>query len=389
MRRFRSGRDHRRALSIEELREVARRNVPAFAFEYVEGGAEDESTLRRNREAFDGWRFRPQTLVDTSERHLRTELFGRALEMPLVIAPTGLNGMLWPEGDVALARAAEACGIPFTLSTVSNVRLERVAAATADKPWMQLYVFNLKAITDDILARARAAGCGTLVFTVDANVFGGREWDQRHFRAPGRLSARSLLDAAMHPRWVARTLLRHGMPRFENVADHLPPEARSARAGVSVIPQLFSPTITWDDVARLRDAWTGRLLVKGVMTAGDAGRAASLGCDGIVVSNHGGRQLDGCVSPLDVLPEIVQAVGERTTVLIDSGFRRGTDVLKALALGAHAVMLGRATLYGLAAGGEAGVVRALDILKAEMLRGLGLLGCRSIAELGPHLLIRG
>lgn len=388
LRRFRSGRDFHRALTIEELREIARRNTPAFAFEYVEGGSEDEATLRRNREAFADWRFRPRVLVDTAERHLRTELFGRATELPLVIAPTGLNGMLWPDADVALARAASAHGIPFTLSTVSNARVERVAGVAGARTWMQLYVLNARKITEDILARASAAGCEALVFTVDTNIFGGREWDQRHYRAPGKLSARSLLDAAMHPRWAARILWPRGIPRFENIAEHLPPAARSARGGVTVIPRLFSPTISWDDVAWLRDAWHGRLLIKGVLSAEDAVRAAGLGCDGIVVSNHGGRQLDSCVSPMDVLPDIVAAAGDRLVVLVDSGFRRGTDVLKALALGADAVMLGRATLYGLAAGGEAGATHALRILRDEMLRALGLLGCRSVEELGPHLLQR-
>jgi (S)-mandelate dehydrogenase len=227
-----------------------------------------------------------------------------------------------------------------------------------------------------------------LVFTVDTNVLGGREWDQRNFRAPGKLTLPNIVDAALHPGWAARVLWPRGIPRFENVADYLPAASRTASGGVTIVPRLFSPTITWDDVAWLRQAWSGYLLVKGVLSVGSARRAADLGCDGIVLSNHGGRQLDSCVSPIEALPKIVEAVGDRVTILVDSGFRRGNDVLKALALGARAVMLGRATLYGLAAGGEAGACHALQIVKGEILRGLGLLGCCSIDELGPHLLRR-
>jgi (S)-mandelate dehydrogenase len=387
-RRYRSGRDFRRAITIEELRSVARRRLPAFSFEYLEGGSEDELTLRRNREVFAEWRFCPEVLVDTAARHARVELFGRTLEAPVVLAPTGLNGMLWREGDVALARAAAAHGVPFTLSTLSNARVERVARVARGGLWMQLYVFNDRRITEDILARAAEARCEALLFTVDTNVFGGREWDQRNFRAPGKLTLPNIVDAALHPGWAARVLWPRGIPRFENVADYLPAASRTASGGVTIVPRLFSPTITWDDVAWLRQAWSGHLLIKGVLSVGSARRAADLGCDGIVLSNHGGRQLDSCVSPIETLPKIVEAVGDRVTILVDSGFRRGNDVLKALALGARAVMLGRATLYGLAAGGEAGACHALQIVKGEILRGLGLLGCRSIDELGPHLLRR-
>ena len=385
-RRLYSGRDLHRALSIAELRAMARRRLPHFAFEYIDGGAEDELTLRRNRSVFDAIRFVPDTLVDTSARSLRTLLFGRGSAAPLIIAPTGLNGIAHHRGDLALARAAAAAGVPFTLSTVSNVRLETVAKEAGGRLWMQLYLFQDRAITDDIVARAERVGYEALVLTSDANLFGRREWDRRNYRAPGRLSLRNLFDVALHPRWLFEVIAAGGVPRFENVIDFLPPEARTAAGGVTVFPGLFSPNLSWDDVARLRQAWPRKLILKGVLSVNDALRAAELGCDAIVVSNHGGRQLDSCVSPIEVLPGIRQAIGDRLTLIVDSGFRRGADVIKALALGADAVMIGRATLYGLAAGGEAGVRQALQLLVEESELVLGQLGCRTLAELGPHRL---
>ncbi len=383
------GGDFRRAQTIEELRNVARRRVPRFAFEYVEGGAEDEATLHWNRADFSALRFRPATLVDTSARSLAVEIFGRPADSPLIIAPTGLNGMLRFRADAMLARAAGAARIPFTLSTLSNLRVEKLAAEQAcERLWMQLYVFRDRAMAADIVARAERAGCEALVFTSDANVFGSREWDRRNYRRPGVLTLRKSLECLLHPRWLLDVPLKHGFPRFENVADFFPPHARSARAGVGLIPKLFLPDITWADVEWLRSLWPRRLLLKGVLTAADAQRAADAGCDGIIVSNHGGRQLDGSVTALDVLEEIAASCRSRLTIVADGGFRRGTDVVKALALGAHAVMLGRATLYGMVAGGEAGARHALQLLNIEIDRTLGQLGCNSIAELGPHLLQR-
>jgi (S)-mandelate dehydrogenase len=296
--------------------------------------------------------------------------------------------MLHRRGDVALARAAAASGIPFTLSTMSNVRLEEVVTDTGGRLWLQLYVMKDREIARDIIGRADRAGYEALVFTTDANVFGYREWDRHNYRGPGQLSLRNLLDVARHPRWVFDVMVPHGIPQFENIAGFVPPEARSARVGVAFVPRLFAPDLSWDDVAWLRRTWTRKLILKGVLNVADARRAADLGCDGIVITNHGGRQLDGCVSPIDVLPEIAQAVGDRLAVIADSGFRRGTDVLKAIALGARAVMIARPTLYGLAAGGEAGVRHALSLLTSEIDRALGQLGCRSLAEVGPHLLAR-
>src|SRR6266481_2604854 len=310
--------DLSRALNIADLREIARRRVPGFAFEYVEGGAENEVTLRANREALERLRLIPRTLINTAARHQRTAILGHP----------------------------------------ANAR--------------------------DIMQRAAAAGYEALVFTTDANVFGNREWDQRSYRAPGKPTLRTALDVLRHPRWLFEVLGRHGMPRFRNLEAFLPPSAATALGGSTVIPPLFDATISWDDITWIRQLWRGRLLIKGVLSVADAERAAALGCDGIVLSNHGGRQLDSCVTPIEVLPQIARAVGERLTILVDSGFRRGTDIVKALALGAQAIMIGRATLYGLAAAGEPGVERALAILSGEIHRVLGQLGCNSIAELGPQ-----
>jgi (S)-mandelate dehydrogenase len=382
------GGDLSRALNIADLRAVAWRRVPHFVFEYVEGGAEDEASLRCNRTAFEALRLIPQTLVDTSSRHLRTEILGRPAAAPLIIGPTGLNGMSHADGDIGLARAAAHLGIPFTLSTMSTTRLEDVAKQAGGRLWMQLYVMKNRAVAEDIMTRAAAAGYEALVFTTDANVFGSREWDRRSYIAPGKPTLRARLDALRHPGWLRSVLIANGIPRFRNLEGFLPPGAASAVGGSTIIPKLFEATITWDDITWIRRFWPRKLLIKGVLSVADAERAAALGCDGIVLTNHGGRQLDSCVAPIDVLPEIAAAVGKRLSIIIDGGFRRGTDVIKALALGANAAMTGRATLYGLAANGERGVERALEILTTEMDRAMGQLGCNSVADLGPHLIRR-
>jgi (S)-mandelate dehydrogenase len=384
-RAFRSG-DIARALNISDLRAIARRRIPGFVFEYAEGGAEDEVTLRGNRESLQRLRFVPRTLIDTSTRHQRTAILGQSAESPLIIAPTGLNGLLCRDGDVALATAAGRAGIPYTLSTVSTTRLEEVAQRAGGRLWMQLYVVKERAVARDIMQRASAAGYEALVFTSDANVFGNREWDQRGYRRPGWPTLRAMLDTLRHPRWMLDVLLH--MPRFRNLENFLPPSAATPMGASTIIPRLFDATICWDDLEWIRDHWRGKLLIKGVLSVADAQRAAALGCDGIVLSNHGGRQLDSCVAAVDVLPEVAAAVGSRLAVLVDGGFRRGTDVLKALALGAQAVLIGRAPLYGLIAAGEPGVERALSILRTEIDRGLGQLGCNSVADLRPEFVRR-
>ena len=386
--RRRPSRNIEEALNIADLREIARRRVPGFVFEYVEGGAEDEVTLRGNREALESLRFVPQTLVDTADRHHRATVCGRESAAPLLVAPTGGNGMLHPQGDLCLARAAARLGVPFCLSTVSSMRLEDIATRAGGRLWMQLYVMQNRAIAEDLMRRADAAGYEALVFTTDANVFGNREWDRRNYRAPGKPNLRALLDTLRHPRWLYQIVYRNGIPRLRNLESFLPPAAATAVGGSTILPQMFRATITWDDIAWIRDFWPRKLLIKGVLSVSDAQRAADLGCDGIFLSNHGGRQLDSCVAPIEVLPEVAAAVGSRMSIIVDSGFRRGTDIVKALALGAHAVGIGRPTLYGLIAAGEPGVDRAMQILSSETDRVLGQLGCRSVADLGPQLLHR-
>jgi (S)-mandelate dehydrogenase len=387
-RRYR-GRDLARVLSIEDLRLMAMRRVPNFVFEYLEGGAEDEQALRHNRDVFQGLYLQPQTLVDTSRRSLRTTLFGRESAAPIALAPTGGNGVLEANGDLKLARAAAAAGIAFTSSTVATVRLESLAQEVGGRLWMQLYLMDNRKIAEDIVRRADTCGFEVLMLTTDANIFGQREWDRRNYARPGKPTARNILSVLTHPRWAYEVLLRSGAPKFQNFADFLPANAINAVGGSMILPKLFDTPISWADVEWLRRLWPRKLVIKGVLSVADAERAAAAGCDGIVLTNHGGRQLDHCVSALDVLPEIAQHMGERLTILVDGGFRRGTDVIKALCLGAHCVLLGRATLYGLGAAGQAGAARALEIITSEMDRCLGHLGCNSIAELGPRFLRRG
>ncbi|MBN3738832.1 MULTISPECIES: alpha-hydroxy acid oxidase [Burkholderia] len=374
------------ACNVEELRMLARRRLPNFAFEYLDGGAEDEVTMRANRSAFERWRFVPKTLVDTQRRDLSSTLFGKRVALPLIVAPTGFNGIYHRHADLSLARAAARTGIPFTLSTVSNRRVDELARDAGGRVWMQLYMLKDRAVTSGLMYRAAQAGCDTLVLTTDATHLGNREWAQRPFRAPMKLNWRNRVDALCHPRWIGNVLMPNGAPTFANLAEYLPAGQQSVRSGMGYMASQMDASITWDDVAWLRERWKGTLIVKGVLDADDATRAIQAGAEGLVVSNHGGRQLDGTVPSIDVLAEIVRVCAGRATVIVDSGFRRGTDVVKALALGAHAVMIGRPVLYGVAAGGEQGALHALSLLGAEIDRTLGQLGCPSIEALGPQFL---
>jgi (S)-mandelate dehydrogenase len=384
-RRYYTGPDFRRAITIEELRRMALRRLPAFAADFLEGGGEDELTLAWNRDVFKSLRFEPRMLVDTTKRHIRTTLFDQEIASPLIVAPTGHNNMFRRDGDLALARAAAAEGIPFTLSTMSNTRLERLPSEAGGRLWMQLYIFGEPTIREDLVARAEAAGYEALILTVDANTYGLREWDRRHFRRPGKLTMRSLLDVPLHPRWIADVLWPDGMPRPVNVADHLPPEVRSSSAAFAHMRKIFAANITWGTVAELRRRWPKRLLIKGILSLNDARRAAEAGCDGVILSNHGGRHIDSCLSPMEILAEVAAELATRLTIVVDSGFRRGSDVVKALALGADAVMIGRATLYGLSVGGEAGARHAIRILNEEIDRVMGQIGCASVSDLDPHV----
>jgi len=379
------GRNFRRAISVEELRRIARRRLPHFSFEYLEGGAEDELALKRNRAVFERIAWLPRTLAGVGTPDLSTEILGEACHLPLIIAPTGFNGMLWPQGDLALARAAADAGIPFTLSTVSNYPLASMTAEVPDRVWFQLYPFKDPNAVDLLIDRAQQAGCRTLVVTTDVPVLGAREWDQRNYRAPMKLSLFSMLDVLAHPGWLRRVMIPNGAPQFENLRELLPPGAQSAMAGVRFMGTQINARLSWEDMERIRHRWPGKLVLKGILCVEDSQRAVDVGADGIVLSNHGGRQLDSCVSGVELLPAVTAEVGSRLAILVDGGFCRGSDVLKAIALGAHGVMIGRATLYGLAAGGQPGVAHALGLLRTEMERTLTLLGCRNLGELGRHL----
>jgi (S)-mandelate dehydrogenase len=385
-RRYYNGRDFERALSIDELRQVALRRLPRFEAEYLEGGAEDECSLRRNRSILERITWVPRTLAGCGVPELQREILGDKLHLPLVIAPTGFNGMLWREGDLALAKAAETAGIAFTLSTVSNYAVDALNGAVQTPAWFQLYPLKDAKTSDRIVDKAQEAGCTKLVVTVDVPALGAREWDQRNYRRPLKLSLRSILDVLAHPRWLRQVMLPKGAPVFANIAEFLPAGAQSALQGVRFMGTQINPALCWADMERLRGRWKGQLVLKGLLAVEDAQRAADIGCDGIVLGNHGGRQLDSCASGIEMVGQVAAAVGDRLTILVDGGFRRGGDVLKALALGADGVMIGRAPLYGLAAGGEAGVGHALHLLRVEMERTMTLLGCHSLDELGPHLL---
>ena len=373
---------YRDAINIEDLRAIARRRLPRFVFTYVDGGAEDEVTLRGNRDAFTRLRFRPRTLVDVSARDLSAQLLGRPSALPVVVGPTGLNGLSWRDGDMALARAASAASVPFAMSTVSMSLVEDIAREAPGRLWLQAYVFSERRITEAIIHRARDAGFECVMLTSDFPVAGKRERDLRTGLLPHqKFTLATKLDMLMHPRWLATVATRR--PRFVNVE-------RELGGGLDVSSfvghGMFDPSFCWDDIRRFRDLWPRKLLLKGVLRADDAERAVAAGIDGIVLSNHGGRQLDGAISGIEALPEVVRAVGGRVSILVDGGVRRGGDIAKAVALGAEGVILGRAPVYGLAAGGAQGVSRAIAILADELDRTLALTGCRNIAALTADLI---
>ena len=376
------------AYNIADLCEIAKRRLPKGLFEFVDRGTEDEVSLRNNRAVFERIRLKPRTLAGVSGRSQEITLFGNSHKMPIVIAPTGIAGLLWHEGEIALARAAAEAGIPFTLATGSMTAMEKVAEQAGGELWFQLYMWPDKSLSHQLVERARASGFKALVVTVDGVVSGNREYNLRNgFTIPFSFTRKNVTDVLMHPGWLLNVLAKYvfttGMPRYENYPSEIKYKVTARPMGRS---QMRNDSLNWDDLKALRKMWPHKLIVKGILHPQDAIMAADCGADGVVVSNHGGRNLDGAVSPIEVLPEVVDAVGKRATVLVDSGFRRGTDVVKALALGAHAVQIGRPTLYGVAAGGQPGAQRAISIFRDEIDRVMALLGCRSISELNTdHL----
>ncbi len=357
---------------------------------YVDRGTEDEIALVNNRSVYEQTKLLNRVLVDVSDIQLGTTILGRQAALPLVVAPTGVAGLCWYEGELELAKGAVAAGVPFTMATPANTSMEKIAREAHGQLWFQLYMWREKELSDELVLRAARAGFETLIWTVDAGHSFNREYNARNgFNSPYRLNARSAFDALAHPKWLATVLGRYvatnGMPRHVNY-----PKRYQARfsSGAGAKAQ-HADKVGWADVDRLRAIWPGKFVVKGIMRVDDAERAAAHGVDGIVISNHGGRNMDSAPSPLEVLPAIARAVRGRTTIFVDSGVRRGSDIVKALALGADCVLAGRATLYGLATAGQMGVEKAVGILKKEMLQTMAYIGRSRVDDISSDDLWSG
>jgi L-lactate dehydrogenase (cytochrome) len=369
-------------LNIEDLRRAAKRRLPRVVFDYIDGGAEDEWTLRANCRAFHAVTLRPRCAVATPMCDLRTTVLGTSLSMPVILAPVGSCRLMYPRGEEAAARAAGQAGIICTLSTLSGCRLEDVAVASGGPVWYQLYLVGGRDCALAAIERARKTGFSALVVTIDTPVAGFRERDIRNGAKEllsGKLGAMLpfVTQLLIRPRWLAAFLMDGGLMKFENVVI----SGQGPMQYADVTAALEQSVVTWDDLKWIREAWNGPIVIKGIHTGEDARRAVDIGAEALVVSNHGGRQLDRVAPSLQVLPEVVAAVADRIEVLLDGGIRRGSDIVKALCLGARAVMIGRAYAYGLGAAGSAGVTQAIDILRADLIRTLKLLGCASSADL--------
>ncbi|HEY4293474.1 alpha-hydroxy acid oxidase [Luteibacter sp.] len=374
--------------NIADLRELARRRVPRAFFEYADRGSYDEVTLRENRRAFDRLRFRQRVMQNVDHRSLATTVLGQPLSMPLAIAPTGMAGLQYGSGEIHGARAAAKAGIPFCLSTVSICSIEQVRAATQVPFWFQVYVMRDRGFTRELIQRARAAECSALMVTADLTVQGQRHREIKNgLTVPPKLTLHNLFDIASKPRWVWN-VLRAPSRSFGNLDGHIK-GADSLSTLAQWIAAQFDPTITWNDLAWIRELWPGKLIVKGILDPEDAKLAVAHGVDAIVVSNHGGRQLDGAPASIDVLRSVVDAVAGGTEVLFDSGITSGQDLLKALALGARAGLIGKAFLYGLGAGGEAGVTLAIELIRRELSVSMALTGTLDATRVSPDILWKG
>jgi len=375
----------RRGYSVDAMRDLARAALPRPVFDFGDGGAEDERTLRRNEAVFDDVELLPHPLTGAATRDLTIALFGRRLSLPVIIGPTGLAGLFWPDGERCAARAAAAAGTAFCLSHGSVCRLEDVAASDSGSRWMQVFIFRDRGFTRELAERAAAARYDALVLTIDNQMLGNRERDIRNgFAIPPRFRPTDLAGMALKLPWLWR--MRNEFPRltFGNYAR--PGETADLKALAGRMAALLDPAMTWADVEEVRRVWKGPLILKGVLHPAEARAAVERGIDGLIVSNHGGRQLDGAPASLDALPAIVEAVAGHIPVLLDGGVRRGSDVVKALALGAAACLVGRPQLWGLAVAGEAGVAHVLDIYRREIDRVMGLCGVSRLADIGHDLL---
>ena len=372
-----------RVVNISDLRSIAAKRVPKAVFDYLDGGAEGEVTLRENCRALERITFRPRHAVAVGDCDLRTTVLGGEISFPAILAPVGYSRLMHPGGEVAAARAAGDAGTGYILSTISGHRLENVKAATKGPAWYQLYLVGGREAAEGAIERARKAGFSALVITIDTPVAGMRERDPRNgtteLLTGGTFAKLPFLPQVLaHPGWLTAFLLDGGVPRLENV---LVPGETGGMPMLDVGTALRKSVVTWEDIRWIRQSWSGPIVIKGILTADDARRAVDEGASAISVSNHGGRQLDGVSAAIAVLPEVVAAVNGKTEVLMDGGVRRGADIVKALCLGARAVLCGRAYAYGLAAAGHAGVVRAIEILREDVERTMRLLGCSSVREL--------
>ena len=375
-----------RCHDLEDMRRAARRHLPRGVFDFIDRGAERELALRENLAAFERLKLRSKFLVGLSERDMGTEIFGQRAALPLAIAPTGIAGLCWYQGELALARAAATFGIPMTLAATSITPMEEVRQA-GGRSWFQVYMWKEEDLTFEMVERARNIGYEALFVTVDTALGRTREYNDRNgFTDPISLNQRFVTDMALHPRWLLGVMGRYmattGMPRHWNYPKKY--QASINRGLPETSPQ-NSTTMTWEHIGRLRQVWPGKLVVKGIQSADDARKAVDQGADGVVVSNHGGRALDSAAATIDTLPDVVAAVGDRSTIFLDSGIRHGSDILKAVARGATAVLIGRATLYGIATAGEAGAMMVLKLLANQFEKNMGYVGARRVGELGPHV----
>jgi len=372
---------------IEDLRELHRRKTPKAFFDYVDHGSYSEQTLRANAEDLQKLKFRQRILVDISVRDQKTTILGEPANMPLILAPVGSTGMQIGDGEILACRAAHAAGIPYTLSTMSICSIEDVAANVEKPFWFQLYMMKDRGFCKSLIDRAIAAKCSALVLTVDLQILGQRHMDIKNGLSvpPDLMRLKNIVDFARRPRWLL-SILRAKRRDFGNVAGHLK-GADNLNSTATRVSEQFDPSLNWKDVEWIRSIWPGKIVLKGIHDVEDAKQAVKTGAHGIIVSNHGGRQLDGAPSSISVLPKVVDAVGAQTEVMFDSGIRSGQDVLRALALGAKSCMIGRAYIYGLGAGGQAGVAKAIDVISKELSVTMGLCGINSIKDASPNILV--
>ncbi len=365
--------------NISDLRSLGKKRIPGTIFDYIDGGAEDEVTLRRNRDSFNKYEFVPRVLRDVREIDLSTTVQGVDIDLPLLSAPTGMSRMFHHKGERAVVKATHQHGTAYCLSTVSTCSIEEVRETSPGPLFFQIYAWRDQAIVDDFIERCKKSKYAGLMLAVDVPVLGKRERDLRHGHGTSKLRRNTALAALSKPAWLFNYLTSPAW-RMANLVNHLPHGAKTTEV-IDDVNNQFDASVTWDDAAKMLKAWGGPFVLKGVQSVEDSIKAVALGASGIILSNHGGRQLDGAPTGFDILPEVVEAVGSKTEIIIDGGIQRGSDVIKAIALGASACLIGKPYLYGLAAGGEKGVYRAYEILKSEMIRVMQLIGCTSIRDL--------